>query len=42
MAKKRKTLDEHIHYHLQFRNTNEFIIFMLWALFVCAFLLTIK
>jgi len=40
MAKKkkqtRKTLEEHFHFH----DTNEFIIFMVWGLFVSAFLLS--
>lgn len=39
MAKKkqRKTLDEYFY----FKNPDEFIIFLVWGLFVSAFLLTI-
>lgn len=41
MAKKRKTLDDHLHKHFYFHHTTEFIIFLAWALFVSAFLLSI-
>jgi len=41
MAKKsRKTLDEYL-LHFHFKDTNEYIIFLIWALFVSAFLITI-
>lgn len=39
MAKKiRKTLDQHIYHAFLFENNTEFIIFLVWALFITAFL----
>ncbi|MEJ0021305.1 MAG: hypothetical protein WDN47_01845 [Candidatus Doudnabacteria bacterium] len=40
MAKKtRKTLDQHLHRYFLFEDNIEFIIFLVWALFIVAFLL---
>lgn len=39
--KTRKTLDQHIHEQLKFHNTEEFIIFLVWGLFVVAFLVSL-
>lgn len=38
---KEHDVEKMLHKHFLFQNTNEFIIFMLWGLFVTAFLLTI-
>jgi hypothetical protein len=40
-AKSRKTLDQHLHKYLLFEDTNEFIIFLLWALLISALLIKI-
>lgn len=39
--KKRKTLDDYLYQHFHFHDTNEFIIFLVWGLFVSAFLITL-
>jgi hypothetical protein len=33
-------LEKTVHNHFHFRDTNEYIIFLVWAVFVSAFLLT--
>ena len=36
-----KELEKTVHKHFYFSNTNEYIIFLVWAVFVSAFLLTL-
>ena len=44
MAKKkqRKTLDNYLHQYFYFQNRDEFVIFVVWGLFVSVFLLNLS
>ncbi len=41
MAKKRKTLDQYIEETFHFKDSTEFVIFVVWGLFVSMFLINL-